>query len=181
VIGQASIGAKGKQLTATTSYYTQPGGGGVFATGSCAWICYLDIACNLVSGNARTEAVVRQMTTNVVRAAIAGPMSISKPSTARGMSKVTAVPAPPTVASIPTAVLEADGRVSISAPLTPGADRYVLSLTDLNGRVYSSPTLSAPQWNLTVPAGTYTPVLVPGTAGGYTYATAGTGSPIEIP
>jgi hypothetical protein len=64
---------KGHQAMA---YHSVASGAGVFATGTIWWVCALDALCS----DAANEPVVRQVTTNVLRAFAAGPAGAAHPS-----------------------------------------------------------------------------------------------------
>ncbi len=77
LLSHSPVVCGGDHSHANSSYYTAPGGAGVFATGTIHWICNLDTTCG---PSPYTSAVVRRVTANVLIAFARGPAGETHPS-----------------------------------------------------------------------------------------------------
>jgi hypothetical protein len=71
--------------TGNTTYYSAPSGAGVFASGTLAWICSLDLAClkRATFDDMRVVGVVRRATMNILQSFADGPAGLVHRSTGR--------------------------------------------------------------------------------------------------
>ena len=76
IVAHTPLNCAGRPTTSDAVYYTTPSGAGVFAAGTIDWVCAMT-GCQHV--DRQSSAIVRQVTSNILRAFAKGPAGIDHP------------------------------------------------------------------------------------------------------
>jgi hypothetical protein len=76
IVAHTPLNCAGRPTTSDAVYYTAPSGAGVFAAGTIDWVCAME-GCQHV--DARSSAIVRRVTANILRAFAKGPAGRDHP------------------------------------------------------------------------------------------------------